>query len=398
MKNKPTLELKQIKKYFPYHRICLVKVLLLLINGILISNSCNLNKIKKKGSLILGRAINPDSLYTRFIRFFKMKGSEGFVLGILQLVLSMAMPYIGNSYAHHCIAIDRTNWKLGKININILYIGLVLGNGRFIPLYFKLLDKKGNSSQAERLVLFDQFKTIFNILTDMTFVIVGDREFIGQDWFMYLQANYEFVMRIRCKDYAACLAEQLGISVERLTKKIDRGVKKKGYCVFPIELKGKTFYYHICEKRKGDRAYPNEKDKYIRFISTSADHQWVIEQYDRRWKIEVFFEDSKMKGFDLEAINFTHPPKIRLMVAICAICYMLCLIQGIIAYQNRTPRTKMDKRSGKIYHRTSMFTKGYEKVEQMLFHITQLVDMINRLILVHFPINHRVINQKLYGF
>ena len=100
----------------------------------------------------------------------------------------------------------------------------------------------------------------------------------------------------------------------------------------------------------------------------------------------------------MEAINFTAEPKIRLMVAICAVCYMLCLIQGIINYQNREPRFKLDKKSGKYYHRTSIFTKGYEIVEQMLFHLTELVLMINRLISPHFTINQSDITQKLYDF
>ena len=169
MEKSPTLELEQIKKFFPNHRICVVKVLLILINGIMLCNSCNLNKIKKKASLLLGKEVNPSSLYTRFIRFFKMKGTEGFVLGLLQLVLSMALGYIGDNSIIHCIAIDRTNWKLGKININILYIGFVLGNGRFIPIYFHLLDKKGNSSQQERIDLFEKFKAIFNTLVDFYF-------------------------------------------------------------------------------------------------------------------------------------------------------------------------------------------------------------------------------------
>jgi len=205
-------------------------------------------------------------------------------------------------------------------------------------------------------------------------------------------------MRIRHKDYAKLLAEQLGISVEKLHKKIEKQVKKYGYCVFPIEMDGKTFYYHVRKKRKGDKNYPKEKDKYIRFISTSIDHQWVIEQYDKRWKIEVFFEDSKMKGFDLEAINFTAESKIRLMVAICAVCYMLCLIHGIIDYEKRKPRFKLDKKSGRMYHRTSIFTRGYEIIEQKLFHWTQLIDMMSRLMSSQFTINQTIITQNLYVY
>ena len=100
----------------------------------------------------------------------------------------------------------------------------------------------------------------------------------------------------------------------------------------------------------------------------------------------------------MEAINFTAESKIRLMVSICAVCYMLCLIHGLIDYEKRTPRLKLDKKSGRMYHRTSVFTKGYEIVEQMLFHLTQLVEMINRLLSAHFTINQPIIKQKLYAF
>ena len=86
------------------------------------------------------------------------------------------------------------------------------------------------------------------------------------------------------------------------------------------------------------------------------------------------------------------------MVATCAVCYMLCLIHGIVEYKKRKPRFKLDKKSGKMYHRTSVFTKGYEIVEQKLFNLTQLADMINRLMSPHFSVNQSVIAQNLYAF
>jgi len=105
-----------------------------------------------------------------------------------------------------------------------------------------------------------------------------------------------------------------------------------------------------------------------------------------------------MKGFDLEAINFTAESKIRLMVAICAVCYMLCLIHGIIDYEKRKPRFKLDKKSGRMYHRTSIFTRGYEIIEQKLFHWTQLIDMMSRLMSSQFTINQTIITQNLYVY
>jgi hypothetical protein len=56
---------------------------------------------------------------------------------------------------------DRTNWQLGSININILMIGLVLENGRFIPIYFELLDKKGTADIYLILMSIFQYGMVF---------------------------------------------------------------------------------------------------------------------------------------------------------------------------------------------------------------------------------------------
>jgi hypothetical protein len=47
------------------------------------------------------------------------------------------------------IAIDRTNWKFGKQNINYLVTSIVYKNIS-IPIAWQMLDKKGNSNTQER--------------------------------------------------------------------------------------------------------------------------------------------------------------------------------------------------------------------------------------------------------
>ena len=44
---------------------------------------------------------------------------------------------------------DRTNWKIGKTNVNILVIGIVY-EGLAFTILFKMMDKFGNSNFAER--------------------------------------------------------------------------------------------------------------------------------------------------------------------------------------------------------------------------------------------------------
>ena len=48
------------------------------------------------------------------------------------------------------LTMDRTNWKFGEVNINILMLG-VTHKGIAYPLLFSMLDKRGNSFTASNL-------------------------------------------------------------------------------------------------------------------------------------------------------------------------------------------------------------------------------------------------------
>ena len=54
------------------------------------------------------------------------------------------------------LIMDRTNWKFGEVNINILMIGISYKNVA-IPLIFKMLDKQGNSHTEERIAFIEKF-------------------------------------------------------------------------------------------------------------------------------------------------------------------------------------------------------------------------------------------------
>lgn len=50
------------------------------------------------------------------------------------------------------LVLDRTNWKFGSKNINILMLGVSYKNVA-LPLMFLMLDKRGNSNTQERIKL-----------------------------------------------------------------------------------------------------------------------------------------------------------------------------------------------------------------------------------------------------
>ena len=81
------------------------------------------------------------------------------------------------------LAIDRTNWKFGKENINILTAGIVY-KGIAIPFLWTCLPKRGNSNSAERISFMETLLTLIPI--EQISTLLADREFIGKDWLPWL--------------------------------------------------------------------------------------------------------------------------------------------------------------------------------------------------------------------
>jgi len=94
------------------------------------------------------------------------------------------------------LTIDRTNWKIGQVNINFLVIGAVYRRAA-IPLLFILLDKQGNSKTNERIALLE--RVLKYIPKERIINILADREFVGNEWFTWLNKNkIPFKIRVKC--------------------------------------------------------------------------------------------------------------------------------------------------------------------------------------------------------
>ena len=144
-----------------------------------------------------GKKTNMNTDYVRLIRFFKMKGVEDFITGIRSLLLSvteMDLKYL---------IVDRTNWKRGTKNFNLLTIGNLMQN-IFMPVYWTQLNKAGNSNTEDRKALIEGLCALIEKAgkTIRGSILLADREFIGQLWFEYmLSKELSFVIRLREKMY-----------------------------------------------------------------------------------------------------------------------------------------------------------------------------------------------------
>jgi hypothetical protein len=81
------------------------------------------------------------------------------------------------------LCLDRTTWQFGRYTINIRVLGVAY-RGVTVPLFWRLLDKKGNSSTDERMALIERFLRVFPV--ERIQCLTADREFRGQAWLRFL--------------------------------------------------------------------------------------------------------------------------------------------------------------------------------------------------------------------
>lgn len=77
------------------------------------------------------------------------------------------------------LSLDRTTWSLGSVHFNRLMLGIV-HEGVVFPLFWTMLDKRGNSNSDERIDLLECFERLFP--KAKVRCLTGDREFVGKDW------------------------------------------------------------------------------------------------------------------------------------------------------------------------------------------------------------------------
>ncbi|HEX4888179.1 MAG TPA: hypothetical protein VFV37_09060 [Luteibaculaceae bacterium] len=93
------------------------------------------------------------------------------------------------------LTLDRTNWKFGQTNINILVLG-VLYQGISFPRRFKMMDKFGNRNTHRRIDLMERYGNLFGF--DTIDFLVADRKFVGRKWLEHLTHNHiNYHTRIR---------------------------------------------------------------------------------------------------------------------------------------------------------------------------------------------------------
>lgn len=278
----------------------------------------------------MGGKAKAESNLRKIQRFF-----AGFVIeeGIIQKIIFSLLP-IEPPYR---ISLDRTNWKFGKTDINILMISICY-QGIAIPLIWKLLPKRGNSNSSERHELLSRYIQLFG--TSSIECIIADREFIGTDWFDGLiNKSIPFYIRIKGNMWI----DQPG-----------KGGKKAFWLFNSLPLN--AAYHHrkivlidnVYVYLSGMRVLnKNNKIEFVIVASYRYDPN-ALNVYKDRWQIETMFKGLKTSGFNLENTHLTDLERISKLLSILCIAFIWAYNTGIYRHNNIEP-IKIKKHGRKAY-------------------------------------------------
>jgi len=266
--------------------------------GLLKTRNINLTEI----AIGFANDAQPESRYRRIQRF--IRGHRLNYDSVAWFVM-MLFGFIDSPYY---LALDRTNWKWGKKNLNILVLAVVY-KGIAVPVYWLLLNKQGNSSTRERIALMKRFIKQFG--KGQLLGLLADREFIGEAWLAWLNAEQiGFHIRIK-KDAKVPCSRGEPIQVKQL---------------FQFLKAGEAHTLPMAKTMTGVEVFLTGlrlSDGELLIIASNKACLHAIEIYGKRWQIETLFSCLKGRGFNLEETRVTDRTRIKrlLVVVVVAFCW-----------------------------------------------------------------------------
>lgn len=340
--------LDKIKQELPEYKISALRNLLIIVLSMIQKETCNLHKLRGVVGLVSGkRSSKPNSHYQRIIRFFRSHALNDLWIDLLSLgfrLLRMKVDYL---------ALDGTSWQYGNRKIHLLML-CVIYKGIAIPIYWQDLAKKGISNTDERKKLFNKAVKILQ-LSGKT--LLADREYIGIEWFSFLQdLEINFIIRLKKTSYKAAVNQPEGLRHSALEKKILRS-KKEGKTVAKSFLLEGMLVTIVMTKNLAQ----NDQDPIIYLITNNNEMpaKQIANAYFIRWKIETCFKHMKSNGFEMEKVNFENPEKARLLIALIVFAYTLAILEGLKHYKDISDK---NYRNGTKYKATSCFREGIDYI------------------------------------
>ena len=340
-----------LRASFPLRKSRLESLCVLVI-GVFVARTVNLSHL---ACHFPGRA-QTASNYRRLQRFFEQVSFD------LDALAKSFVAMMELEQGPWRLTMDRTNWQLGRRNVNILMIGIV-HRGIAIPVLWQLFDKKGNSNTRERISILQRFITLFG--ADKITSLLADREFLGDQWLAWLQANaISFQIRIRNNIKIAST----------------RGRMIKGRDLFRDLSPGQSRVLRA-PRRLGGSKSPKAQPVWIAaaclpsgellIVVTNEKPNEALATYALRWEIETLFAAMKTRGFNLEDTHMTNQERVSKLLAVLATAFCWAHKLGEWLHKAKPIRLKSHKRPAR-----SIFRYGFDQIRRHLINPTVIPQAI----------------------
>ena len=290
--------------------------------------------------------VKVSSSYRRMQRFFQFVTLDGnWLAEVVIKLLKLKAPWV--------LCIDRTNWSIGRLEVNILMLAIATRRFR-IPLMWTILDKAGSSNQDERITLMQRYLSLFGAASIAW--LLADREFIGADWLRFLLRN-KVMFAIRVKENSrVCLEDGRCYQLKSLLRKsagFKRLRQRKGRLITMDEDLGLPLRFAAKRLKTGD----------LLIVATNGPAKNALNAYRRRWQIECLFGDSKTRGLNMEDTRLTRPKKLDTLLVIVTLSMTWIYACATAVKGNGAIKTKNHG-----YRAQSWFRLGFDQLRKWILH------------------------------
>lgn len=276
---------------------------------------CALCKVKTVGFEKLASAFDSqaatDSSLRRIQRFM-----AGYVLDT-DLIAKLIFKLLPHKPPYR-LALDRTNWKFGSLDINVLVIGVVY-QGVAFPLLYSLLPKAGNSNTKERIKLMDRFIDLFGL--GSIDCLTADREFVGHRWIKYLNKNkIRYYIRIRENFKVVQPRNGKWVKARWLFSNLALNTCRVNFRI--VQVNNQLCYL------SGSKVKNKQGKAELQIIASFNKPECALEIYKDRWQIETAFKAMKTSGFNIEDTHLREIGRIEKLLALVIVAFTWAYVLG----------------------------------------------------------------------
>jgi hypothetical protein len=289
----------------------------------------------------------PDSSYKRLQRFLHgFDIDAGATARLIASLLGVEGPWT--------LALDRTNWKLGRAELNLLVLALV-HEGVAFPLFWTALGRAGNSNTEQRMALLRQFVSEFG--KERIAFLCADREFLGKRWVGWLvQESVPFRLRVKADTLLANGRGEM-VCADWLFR--DCPVQSERQLPHPRRCLGQQVF--VCGTRLADGEF---------LIVIADDARACLADYGKRWGIETLFGALKRRGFNLEATHVTASDRLCRLLTLLSIAFCWAFAAGRWLTEQKPLRLAKRKKHGR--KAIGVFRLGFDWLRRLLLPLSGL--------------------------